>query len=90
MIGVSKEYSPWFPAIRLLLCSIRKINKKSGRTYTTEEGCLSLSGTRPAERAEEVEVTWTDMDSRKKRKRFRGLTAEAIQHEMDHFDGILI
>ena len=67
-----------------------KINKKSGRTYTTEEGCLSLSGTRPTERAEEVEVTWTDMDSRKKRKRFRGLTAEAIQHEMDHFDGILI
>ena len=58
--------------------------------YLTEEGCLSLSGTRPIERAEEVEVTWTDMDSRKKRKRFRGLTAEAIQHEMDHFDGILI
>ena len=58
--------------------------------YLTEEGCLSLSGTRPTERAEEVEVTWTDMDSRKKRKRFRGLTAEAIQHEMDHFDGILI
>ena len=90
MIGVSKRILAVVSGDKIIVMLNPKINKKSGRTYTTKEGCLSLSGTRPTERAEEVEVTWTDMDSRKKRKRFRGLTAEAIQHEMDHFDGILI
>lgn len=59
-------------------------------TYQTEEGCLSLPDTRPTERYESIEVRYRDEAFRKQRGRFSGLVAEAIQHEMDHFEGKLI
>jgi len=67
-----------------------EITKHSARTYQTEEGCLSLPGTRPTKRYESIEVRYRDEAFRKQRGKFSGLVAEAIQHEMDHFEGKLI
>lgn len=65
------------------------IRKKNGH-YETEEGCLSLSGVRPAERWRVIEVEYEDESFRKHREQFAGFTAQIIQHEMDHLQGILI
>lgn len=58
--------------------------------YETEEGCLSLSGKRPCTRYEIIEVKYRDEQFRPKKKKFKAFTAEIIQHEMDHLQGILI
>ena len=74
----------------LLLMLNPRYTKKSPRTYSVKEGCLSLSGERVAERYQWVEVIYRDMQWQKRKQRFAGLTAEIIQHEMDHLAGILI
>ena len=58
--------------------------------YQTEEGCLSLPGTRPATRYENIEVTYQDQHFNQYTRRFSGWTAQIIQHEIDHCDGIII
>ena len=58
--------------------------------YEAEEGCLSLDGTRPCTRYEEIEVEYFDINWNKQRHRFKGWTAEIIQHEIDHCNGIII
>ncbi|MCI5567928.1 MAG: peptide deformylase, partial [Veillonellaceae bacterium] len=67
-----------------------ELMKHSLKSYRTEEGCLSLIGTRHVERYESVEVRYRDETFRKQRRKFCGITAQAIQHEMDHFLGHLI
>ncbi len=66
-----------------------KIVKKS-RPYETEEGCLSLPGVRPCKRWETIEVEYQDRTFTKKRGTFTGFTAQIIQHEIDHCNGIII
>ena len=66
------------------------IIKKSPRTYVTEEGCLSLDGTRSVKRHHTIKVTWTTFAGKKQVKEFSGFIAEIIQHEVDHCNGILI
>lgn len=66
------------------------ILKKSGKCYLAEEGCLSLSGTRPVRRYETVEVFFEDADFAERTMTFHGYPAEIIQHECDHLQGILI
>ena len=56
----------------------------------TEEGCLSLDGVRSCRRYQEIEVEYQDMNFKKKREKYSGWTAQIIQHEIDHCDGILI
>lgn len=58
--------------------------------YTAEEGCLSLAGVRPAKRFRKITVTYQDRNFRAHTKTFEGFTAQIIQHEIDHFNGILI
>ena len=58
--------------------------------YQTEEGCLSLPGTRPVTRYENIEVTYQDQHFNQYTRRFSGWTAQIIQHEIDHCDGIII
>ena len=58
--------------------------------YQTEEGCLSLPGRRGATRYQHIVVRWQDMNMNWRQKRFSGWTAQIIQHEIDHCDGILI
>lgn len=65
------------------------ITKKS-QPYETEEGCLSLAGVRKTTRYEEIEVEFLDRNFKKQRQKYSGWTAQIIQHEVDHCDGILI
>ena len=66
-----------------------KIISKSG-PYETEEGCLSLSGKRKTTRYQKIEVEYQDISFRKQKRIFEGFTAQIIQHEADHLEGILI
>lgn len=59
-------------------------------SYSTEEGCLSLDGTRPVTRWRKIKVRWQDTGLRTRIKTFTDFPAQIIQHEMDHFEGILI
>ena len=66
-----------------------KITKKSG-AFETEEGCLSLEGVRPCTRYKEIEVDYLDQDFKPKHGKYTGWTAQIIQHELDHVNGIVI
>ena len=89
MIGVRKRVivvaaGPFvFPMINPV------ITKKSGE-YQTEESCLSLEGVRPCTRYKEIEVDYLDQNFKPKHGTYKDFTAQIIQHEIDHFDGILI
>lgn len=65
------------------------IVKKTGK-YETEESCLSLDGVRPCTRYKEIEVEYLDRNFKPSRGVYKEFTAQIIQHEMDHFEGILI
>ena len=58
--------------------------------YATEEGCLSLPGTRETMRYERITVSWQDVEMQARRRAFTWRVAQAIQHEVDHCDGVLI
>ncbi|MBR6402533.1 MAG: peptide deformylase [Eubacterium sp.] len=65
------------------------ILSKTG-SYEAEEGCLSLIGTRKTTRYKEIEVEYEDINFTKQRQKFTDFTAQIIQHEMDHLEGIII
>ena len=65
------------------------IVKQSG-AYEAEEGCLSLTGRRKVRRFRTVKVQWQNEKFQLRLKTFTGWTAEILQHEIDHCDGILI
>lgn len=65
------------------------ITRKSG-AFQTEEGCLSLDGVRPCTRYEEIEVDYLDANFRKQHGKYTGWTAQIIQHEIDHCNGVVI
>ena len=89
MIGVRKRII----AVNIGPINVAMINpvirKKIG-PYDTEEGCLSLSGTRKTKRFREIELEYQDMDLKKHIQKFTGWTAQIIQHECDHLEGIII
>ncbi len=58
--------------------------------YETEEGCLSLAGTRKTTRYQNIEVEYLDSSWKKHRQKYSGWTAQIIQHEIDHLSGIII
>lgn len=64
---------------------------KQSDPYETEEGCLSLlGGPRPCKRFKKITVQWQNKKFQTRIKTFTGWTAQIIQHEIDHCDGILI
>ena len=63
---------------------------KQSQPYQTEEGCLSLSGVRPAKRYRSIKVAYQNEDMQIRFKTFTGWTAQIIQHEIDHCNGVLI
>ena len=63
---------------------------KKSEPYQAEEGCLSLEGLRPAKRWKTIKVQWQNERFQTRLKTFSGFTAQIIQHEMDHCEGILI
>ena len=67
-----------------------EIIKKDG-SYNTEETCLSLlGGPRPCKRYKSIKVKYQTSDFQTRIKTYTGWTAQIIQHEIDHCDGILI
>ena len=89
MIGVNKRII----AVNMGFINVAMLNpvivKKSG-AYETEEGCLSLDGVRKTTRYENIEVEFQDISFHKQRQKYSGWTAQIIQHEIDHCDGIII
>jgi peptide deformylase len=63
---------------------------KRAQPFDTEEGCLSLAGTRPTRRYKRITVRYQDFDFAWQEEDFTGWTAQIIQHEIDHTKGILI
>ncbi|KAB7790978.1 peptide deformylase [Bifidobacterium leontopitheci] len=58
--------------------------------YETQEGCLSLDGERATTRYRRITVTYQNRRFREFTASFDGFTAQIIQHEVDHCDGVLI
>lgn len=89
MIGIRKRIivvlRDGFP----LLMLNPEIIKKSMQ-YDTEEGCLSIPGVRKTRRYKKIKVKYLDLDMKPRIATYEGVTAQAIQHEIDHLDGILI
>jgi peptide deformylase len=89
MIGVKKRILV-FTVGSLLVPMINPIILKKEKLYETEESCLSLIGFRKTKRYETIEVEYLDRNFKKQKQVFNGFTAQIIQHEMDHFEGIII
>ena len=66
------------------------IRRRFGEIYEAEEGCLSHVGVKKTMRYSSIEVEYQDMQFRKQKQVFTDFTAQVIQHEIDHCDGILI
>ena len=90
MIGVRKRIIVVDNGGTYLTMFNPEIIKKTG-PYDTEEGCLSLlGGPRPCKRYQTIQVRWQTKEFKTCTRMFTGWTAQIIQHEVDHCDGVLI
>lgn len=89
MIGVRKRIIVFCNEPLLMIMINPQITAKSGE-YEAEEGCLSLEGTRKTKRYRKITVRYQDQLFRQRVGTFEGFTAQIIQHEIDHCDGVLI
>ena len=90
MIGVCKQIIAVNADGVYLLMFNPQILKAEGE-YHTEESCLSLlGGPRPTKRYQKIKVQYQNEKLQKRIKTFEGWTAQIIQHEIDHCNGILI
>ncbi|MBM6717585.1 peptide deformylase [Gemmiger formicilis] len=89
MIGVNKRIIAFDNDGHYMVMFNPEILRKSG-PYETEEGCLSLTGVRPTKRWKTIKVQWQNENFQSRVKNFSGWTAQIIQHEIDHCEGILI
>lgn len=63
---------------------------KCSEPYEGEEGCLSLPGVRKVKRYRSIKVQYQNEAFQTRFKSFNGWTAQIIQHEIDHCNGVLI
>ena len=89
MIGVNRRIIAFENEGKHLLMLNPVILRRSG-PYEAEEGCLSLTGVRKTKRFQTIKVQWQNEKLQTRIKTFTGFTAEIIQHEIDHCEGILI
>ena len=89
MIGVKKRILV-FSIGDIIVPMVNPVILKKEKSYDTEESCLSLSGFRKTKRYEILEVEYFDRAFKKHKQVFNGFTAQIIQHEIDHFEGIII
>lgn len=89
MIGVKKRIIAFENDGEYMVMLNPVIVKRSG-TFDAEEGCLSLSGVRKTKRFRSIKVQWQNEKFQTRLKTFTGWTAEIIQHEIDHCDGVII
>lgn len=90
MIGVRKTILVAQVSKEYLIMVNPKIVDHSKQYYDVEESCLSLTGQRPAKRYPIIVVEYWDKKFKRKKQTFKDFEAQIIQHEMDHFEGILI
>ena len=89
MIGAGKRIIVFDNEGTYMVMFNPEIIKRSG-PYQTEEGCLSLEGTRPAKRWRSIKVRYQNDKFQERFKTFTGYAAQIIQHEVDHCEGIII
>ena len=89
MIGVAKRIIIFDDSGSATVMFNPEIVKCSG-PYEAEEGCLSLSGTRKAKRYRSIKVQYRNEKFETRLKTYTGFTAQIIQHEIDHCNGVLI
>ncbi|WP_338596872.1 peptide deformylase [Clostridium baratii] len=89
MIGIKKRILV-FAVGNIIVPMVNPVILKKENSYETEESCLSLTGFRKTMRYETIEVEYFDRNFKKHKEIFTGFTAQIIQHEMDHFEGIII
>lgn len=89
MIGVLKRIIVFDNNGTYMIMLNPEIIKQSG-LYEVEEGCLSLIGTRKTKRCKSIKVQYQDTELKTRIKTFTDFTAQIIQHEIDHCNGIII
>ena len=89
MIGVCKRIIISDNEGKYIVMFNLEIIKKSS-PYEAEEGCLSLTGIRKTKRWQSIKVQYQNEQFQTRFKTFTGWTAQIIQHEIDHCEGILI
>ena len=89
MIGVRRRIIAFDNEGSYMVMFNPEIVKKSG-AYEAEEGCLSLTGTRKTRRWQSIKVQYQNEKMQIRLKTFTGWTAQIIQHDIDHCEGIII
>ena len=89
MIGVQKRIIALFVG-PLPIVMLNPIIVAQDDKYLAYEGCLSLTGERPTERYKNITVKYQNENLETRQQTFSDFTAEVIQHEVDHCNGILI
>jgi len=89
MIGQSVRIIAFFDGGNLVEMFNPVITERQA-PYDAEEGCLSLDGVRPTRRYGTIRVKWQTRGMKAQTASFTGFTAQIIQHEMDHLEGIII
>ncbi len=90
MIGVQKRIIAFLWGKEYMLMLNPEIIAQSG-PYETEESCLSLlGGPRKTTRYQKIKVRYQTEELKERLRTFDGWTAQIIQHEVDHCNGILI
>ena len=89
MIGVNKRIIA-FESDGKYMVMLNPVIVRQDRVYEAQEGCLSLAGVRKTKRFQTIKVQWQNEKLQLRRKTFTGWTAEIIQHEIDHCEGVLI
>lgn len=89
MIGVNKRIIAFDNEGSYMVMFNPEIVKRS-EPYEADEGCLSLTGTRKTKRWKSIKVQYQNESFQTRFKTFTGWTAQIIQHEIDHCEGIII
>lgn len=87
MIGVTKRIIVFFDSGKISEMFNPEIIAQSG-AFEAEEGCLSLAGVRSVKRYKNIKVKWQTREMKPRIKSFTGWTAQIIQHEIDHCNGV--
>ena len=91
MIGVRKRIIAFADEAGQYMIMLNPVIIKKEKPYNTEEGCLSLlGGPRKCRRYQVIRVQYQTLDMKLRTKVFEGFTAQIIQHEIDHCNGVLI
>ena len=91
MIGELKRIIAFVDEKENYAVMLNPVILKQEKPYDTEESCLSLlGGPRPCKRYKAIKVQYQTVDMQTRIKSYKGFTAQIIQHEIDHCNGVLI